>query len=206
MTYIDRADGSDEPLYTSPQIEQMLGYIPQEWLERRLWPERLHPDDKERVLAADERFESGGELFREEYRLIAKDGSVVWVREEAMLVRGKGGEPLYWQGVMHDITERMEAEARLRESEERFRALTQNSSDIVTLLEVDGTILYESPSIERILGYEPGELVGKNVFDYVHPDDLEGELHVFADGLAKPTLRQCLDYWLRNTDAACRCL
>ncbi|MDP8948517.1 MAG: PAS domain S-box protein [Actinomycetota bacterium] len=206
VTYIDRADGSDEPLYTSPQIEQMLGYTPQEWLERRLWPERLHPDDKERVLAADERFESGGESFMEEYRLIAKDGSVVWVREEAMLVRGKGGEPLYWQGVMYDITERMEAEARLRESEERFRALTQNSSDIVTLLEVDGTILYESPSIERILGYEPQELEGENAFGYVHPDDLERVLGAFAEGLSDSALRPTVEYRFRHKDGSWRWL
>jgi PAS domain S-box-containing protein len=99
ITYIDRADGSDEPLYTSPQIEEMLGYTPEEWLEGRLWPERLHPDDKERVLAADERFEAGGERFSEEYRLIAKEGSVVWVREDAVVTRDETGEPLYWQGV-----------------------------------------------------------------------------------------------------------
>jgi PAS domain S-box-containing protein len=97
VTYIDRADGSDEPLYTSPRIEELLGYTPQEWLEGRLWPERLHPDDRERVLVADEHFESGaGEQFSEEYRLIAKDGSVVWVREEAVLVEDELGNPLFW--------------------------------------------------------------------------------------------------------------
>jgi diguanylate cyclase (GGDEF)-like protein/PAS domain S-box-containing protein len=206
MTYIDRADGSDESLYTSPQIESMLGYTPDEWLMGYLWKERLHPDDKERILAADERFEAGGESFREEYRLIAKDGSVVWVREEAVLVRGETGEPLYWQGVILDITERKEAETRLRESEERFRALTQNSSDIVTLLNVDGTILYESPSIERILGYEPQELVDKNAFEYVHPDDLERVLEVFAEGLANPALRPTVEYRIRHKDGSWRWL
>jgi diguanylate cyclase (GGDEF)-like protein/PAS domain S-box-containing protein len=206
VTYIDRADGSDEPLYTSPHIEHMLGYSPQEWLERRLWPERLHPHDKGRILAADERFEAGGDSFSEEYRLIAKDGSVVWVREEAVVLRDEAGEPLYWQGVIFDITERKEAEARLRESEERFRALTQNSSDIVTLLNVDGTILYESPSIERILGYELQELVGKNAFDYVHPDDLERVLEVFAEGLANSALRPTVEYRFRHKDGSWRWL
>jgi diguanylate cyclase (GGDEF)-like protein/PAS domain S-box-containing protein len=114
VTYIDPVDDPETSLYTSPQIEQMLGYTPAEWQTQKLWPKRLHPDDRERVLAADERFEAGGEEpFSEEYRLLAKDGSVVWVREEAVLVRDEAGEPLYWQGVFYDLTERKALEERL---------------------------------------------------------------------------------------------
>ena len=114
VTYIDPVDDPDTSLYTSPQIEQMLGYTPQEWQNEKLWPKRLHPDDRERILAADKRFEAGGgEPFREEYRLLAKDDSVVWVREEAVLVRDEAGEPLYWQGVFYDLTERKALEERL---------------------------------------------------------------------------------------------
>jgi diguanylate cyclase (GGDEF)-like protein/PAS domain S-box-containing protein len=114
VTYIDPVDDPDTSLYTSPQIEQMLGYTPQEWQTQKVWPKRLHPEDRERVFAADKRFEAGGgEPFREEYRLLAKDGSVVWVREEAVLVRDEVGEPLYWQGVFYDLTERKALEERL---------------------------------------------------------------------------------------------
>src|ERR687893_233432 len=60
VTYIDPVDDPGTSLYTSPQIEGMLGYTPEEWIEGRLWYERLHPEDRERVLAADERFEAGG--------------------------------------------------------------------------------------------------------------------------------------------------
>ena len=77
VTYIDPVDDPDTSLYTSPHIERMLGYTPQEWQTEKLWPKRLHPDDRERILAADERFEAGGEEpFSEEYRLLAKGGSV----------------------------------------------------------------------------------------------------------------------------------
>jgi len=92
VTYIDRADGSDEPIYTSPQIEAMLGYTTQEWIEGRLWPERLHPDDRERILAADERFEAGGAAFSEGYRLLAKGGSVGGVREGAGVGAEEAGQ------------------------------------------------------------------------------------------------------------------
>ncbi|HEY9875115.1 MAG TPA: PAS domain S-box protein, partial [Candidatus Obscuribacterales bacterium] len=60
----------------------------------------------------------------------------------------------------------------LRQNEERFRSLVQNSSDIITILDRNGIIIYESPSVEPILGYESEELLGKNKFDYVHPEDL----------------------------------
>jgi diguanylate cyclase (GGDEF)-like protein/PAS domain S-box-containing protein len=114
VTYIDPVDDPDTSLYTSPHIEQMLGYTPQEWQTEKLWPKRLHPDDRERILAADKRFEAGGgEPFSEEYRLLAKDDSVVWVREEAVLVKDEAGEPLYWKGVFYDLTERKALEERL---------------------------------------------------------------------------------------------
>ncbi len=61
VTYIDPVDDPETSLYTSPQIEKMLGYTPEEWREGKLWPKCLHPDDRERILAADERFEAGGE-------------------------------------------------------------------------------------------------------------------------------------------------
>ena len=114
VTYIDPVDEPETSLYTSPQIEQMLGYTPEEWQTEKLWPQRLHPDDRERILAADKRFEmGGGEPFSEEYRLLSKDGSVVWVREEAVLLTDEAGEPLYWQGVFYDLTERKALEERL---------------------------------------------------------------------------------------------
>jgi diguanylate cyclase (GGDEF)-like protein/PAS domain S-box-containing protein len=114
VTYIDPVDDPDTSLYTSPHIERMLGYTPEEWQTEKLWPRRLHPDDRERILAADERFEAGGEeSFSEEYRLLAKDGSVVWVREEAVVIKDEEGRPLYWQGVFYDLTERKALEERL---------------------------------------------------------------------------------------------
>ena len=114
VTYIDPVNDPHTSLYTSPQIEQVLGYTPREWQNEKLWSKRLHPDDRERVLTPDERFETeDGNSFSEEYRLLAKDGSVVWVREEAVLVRDEAGEPLYWQGVFYDLTERKVLEERL---------------------------------------------------------------------------------------------
>ncbi|WP_414752362.1 putative bifunctional diguanylate cyclase/phosphodiesterase [Anabaena sp. CCY 9910] len=81
--------------------------------------------------------------------------------------------------ISEDITDGNQAEAALRESEAKFRSLIQNSSDIIGIFESDGTIRYESPSVERILGYKPEELVGKNAFDFIHPDDIAGSSESF---------------------------
>jgi two-component system sensor histidine kinase/response regulator len=118
ITFIDRADGADESLYVSPQVEAILGYTQEEWIAGRLWRERLHPDDLEQVLASDELFEAHGEPVDLEYRLLAKDGSVVWVREETVLVRDEGGEPLYVQGILTDVTNRKLAEEEMRQARE----------------------------------------------------------------------------------------
>ena len=175
VTYIDRAtDGPDQPLYTSPQIEQMLGYTPEEWLGGRLWPDRLHPDDRERVLAADERFEAGTEeRFSEEYRLLAKDGRVVWVREEAVALKDEVGDPLYWQGVIFDITERREAEEALRENE----AILAEAQRLAHLgsweWDVRSGQLRWSDETFRIYGLEPQSFVPTfdKLLEVVHPED-----------------------------------
>lgn len=82
-------------------------------------------------------------------------------------------------GISENITESNQAEAALDKSEAKFRSLIQNSSDIIGIFELDGTIRYESPSVERILGYKPEELIGKNAFEFIHPDDLAGNQDSF---------------------------
>jgi two-component system cell cycle sensor histidine kinase/response regulator CckA len=81
---------------------------------------------------------------------------------------------------------RDQAEARLRESEERFRALIENSTDLIAVLEPDGRILYESPASLAILGYRPEELVGRDAFDLIHPDDRNAARGAFESVLAEP--------------------
>ncbi len=80
--------------------------------------------------------------------------------------------------------EKRRAEFALLESEERFKAAVQHSTDIITILNAEGVILYQSPAGERILGYEAGEIVGSNAFEYVHPEDRDETFRVFVDGLA----------------------
>ena len=172
VTYVDPVDDPDTSLYTSPQIERMLGYTPEEWMDGKLWPKRLHPEDRERVLAADERFERGSDgVFDEEYRLLAKDGSVVWVREEAVLVRDGQGAPLYWQGIMHDVTERRGAEEALRRSEERYRNVVEVQTELVCRFLPDLTLTFVNDAYARYFGKRSEELIGSGLLDHVYEED-----------------------------------
>ncbi len=109
--------------YVSPQIEQILGYTPEVWCaDPELWLERLHPEDREWVLARElghagaHRDDTERETTQPdeavEYRMLHRDGRVVWIRDDAVLARGEDGE-LRWHGVLSDVTERKQAEAEL---------------------------------------------------------------------------------------------
>ena len=93
-----------------------------------------------------------------------------------------------------EVVERQKAERTLRESEEYFRSLIENSLDIVTILDKDGTIRYQSPSIERVLGYKQTELIGNYVFELVHPDDREMVHATFDSGIKIPGYSAFLEF------------
>jgi PAS domain S-box-containing protein len=117
--YVDPADALGSPLYVSPRVEMLLGYAPDEWLATAdLWSERLHPDDREQVLAETARANETGESLSLEYRCLARDGREVWVHDEVTLVRDENGAPQYWQGFMVDITDRKRSEEDLRAAKE----------------------------------------------------------------------------------------
>jgi two-component system cell cycle sensor histidine kinase/response regulator CckA len=104
-----------------------------------------------------------------EIELVRSDGSLVPV-EATSSATEFGGRPAVL-GMFRDLRDRREAEAVLRRSEDRFSYLIQNLSDVITVVAVDGTMLYQSPSIERVAGYRPTALLGKSFLSLVHPED-----------------------------------
>jgi diguanylate cyclase (GGDEF)-like protein/PAS domain S-box-containing protein len=100
--------------YVSPQIEAILGYSPEEWCDDpELWANCLHPDDRARVIEQESRIVDGEpSIGAAEYRLLHRDGHVVWVRDDALLVHDETGIQC-WHGVMSDISEQKRAEAEL---------------------------------------------------------------------------------------------
>ncbi|MEW6058581.1 MAG: PAS domain-containing protein [Actinomycetota bacterium] len=128
IIYIAGFGPSGQWLYVSPKIQEVLGYSPEEWMsEPSPLVSRLHPDDRERVLAEEAACQAKGDPFRCEYRVLDREGRVVWLRDEAVPM---ASAPELWQGVMLDVTERRQSEemlqrtvAVLRETDDERRRL-----------------------------------------------------------------------------------
>jgi diguanylate cyclase (GGDEF)-like protein/PAS domain S-box-containing protein len=114
INYIDAPDESATSMYVSPQIEGLIGYTAEEWqADPDLWPRILHPDDRARALAENARHNETGEPFRLEYRMVHRNGSIVWVYDEARVERDMDGKVIYSHGVMLDITARKKSDEQV---------------------------------------------------------------------------------------------
>ncbi|MEJ7873516.1 MAG: PAS domain S-box protein, partial [Rubrobacteraceae bacterium] len=135
-----------------------------------------------------------------------RDGSPRWLQASVYPVSDEAGAVIEMALTIEDITGRKKAEEELEKSEKRFRSMVQNASDVLAILETDATVRCMSPSIERVSGYVAEELVGVNVFDYIHPGDLERVANTFAKnldfvGVAPPT-----EFRIRHVDGSWRYL
>jgi PAS domain S-box-containing protein len=176
-TYIDGPEGLESSTYLSPQIEAMSGHAPEEWLEdKQLFQKLLHPDDRERVIEAIRQATAKYEPVEQEYRIVARDGSVRWWRDAAVVVRDARGLPSHRQGYAIDVTARKEAELRFRAAEERYRALVENLPLVTYIDRADEThhSVYISPQIETTLGYARDAWKDDGFFPSIlHPEDRE---------------------------------
>ncbi|HUU63084.1 MAG TPA: PAS domain S-box protein [Dehalococcoidia bacterium] len=153
-----------------------LGSIPEDVVGKSLYD--FFPDTADVYVERARRiFESGVRLeFEDEVPLPTGNR---WFYSNIQPVKDTSGKVISVQNVSYDITERKRAEEALRESAERFRTLTEKSSDGITIIGADGNVLYESPSVERILGYGPDDWVGKPAFETIHPDDVSEAIKAY---------------------------
>jgi diguanylate cyclase (GGDEF)-like protein/PAS domain S-box-containing protein len=176
--------GCSIPVYISPQIERMLGYPRAAWLtDDELWLDVVHPEDAERMVAADAHARATLSSLFAEYRMIAKDGHVVWVSEMAAVFEDKATGTVYWQGVMLDITDRKSTEEALAASERQFRSIFDAAAMGVMTLDLDGRIIEANPTLEQVCDYPAGALHGRALAEYLDPADLAG-LETFGELVA----------------------
>jgi formate hydrogenlyase transcriptional activator len=153
VTFMAALDGSASELYVSPQIEELLGFSAQEWLDQPfLWYRQLHPEDQAHWVDDFARACFSGERFRAEFRFLTRDGRIVWVHGEAKLVCDDNGVPAFLHGVAFDITERKRAEESVATAYEEIRRLTNQ-------LQADNAYLQE----EMKLKYNYDEIVGQSL-------------------------------------------
>ena len=162
IVYIEDVEGEpDSPgqlLYVSPQVEQILGYTPQEWLaDPTAWRRSFHPDDVESTREEVERAAISGRPFSAEYRMFHRDGSVRWFRDEAVLIRDERGRPVVWQGVMYDTTAERASLERAEDTEARYRSLVEQLPAVVYTEPISAAdpiqVTYISPQVERMFGF-----------------------------------------------------
>ncbi|MEO6588640.1 MAG: PAS domain-containing sensor histidine kinase [Pyrinomonadaceae bacterium] len=143
------------------------------------WNELIFKADRERVLSElrrhlESKISFASEQFLISYRLIARDASVKNIRERFRFVHDASGKINALEGFVTDITNSVQAEELLRESESRYKLLAENMRDLICLHDLDGKYIYVSPSSEILLGYTPDELIGISPYDFLfHPEDVE---------------------------------
>ncbi len=136
VAYLRAADETGTLLYVSPQVEAVLGFTPGEWAsDLTLWLCRLHPADRDRVMAEYRESALTGAPFRSEYRVLHRDGETVWVRDEAALVRAEDGMGSLWRGLMLDVSDRKRAEQRLGEGLRMLRSAIDERRALMALLD-----------------------------------------------------------------------
>ena len=165
MAYLDRGIGE---AYVSPQIEAALGFSQEEWLEDPVrWYSHIHPDDKERwSTEAADMFLTGNPL-RSAYRVVSRDGRVLWFHCEAKMIRKPDGEPWFIHGVGFDITDLKQTEAALQKERNVVSAILDTVGALVVVLDPAGRIVRFNRACEQVAGYSFTEVQGKFIWDLV---------------------------------------
>ena len=203
--YRCRNDADFTMEFISDGIEELSGYKAAEFQQRHPhFGKIVHPDDRERVWEAIQAAVNRDTPFELTYRITTASGVEKWVWEKGQGIRDPEGQIRAVEGFITDITERKHAEEALQNNEKRFRALIENGLDDISLLGADGTLLWESPSTIRNLGYVPNQFVGRNIFQIMHPDDSEWTRKMFAQLLQEPGSRQRGGFRLRRADDSWR--
>jgi len=170
ITYTAALDSASTTLFISPQVEQILGFSPEEYRkDPDIWRQRLHPEDRERVLSELAVSLADQGHFKSEYRMMARDGSVVWFRDEAVVVRDRSGKPLFLQGIMMNLTERKDAEHALAKSEQEKAAILSGLKKVaVQYLDPQMRIIWVNQGIQRFVGLSEEEIRGRYCFEAIY--------------------------------------
>jgi diguanylate cyclase (GGDEF)-like protein/PAS domain S-box-containing protein len=150
VIYLDSADESGSNLYISPHVKDLLGYAPEEFLENpTFWHQIIFPDDYEIATKTISESINKGRTIAE-YRMITREGRIIWVRDTSVLIQGEGGKQSFIQGFMEDITERKQAVDALRESESFTQAILKNSPIGISVRSKTGQLLSANDAWKQI--------------------------------------------------------
>jgi PAS domain S-box-containing protein len=195
MAYLDKGIGE---AYVSPQIEAALGFSQHEWLEDPVrWYEQIYPDDKQRwSTEAAEMFLSGKPL-KSAYRVLARDGRVLWFHCEAEMIRKADGRPWFIHGVGVDITELKQAEEALQEERNVLSAILDIVGALIVVLDPCGRIVRFNRTCEQTTGYSFAEVSGKCVWDlFLAPEEVDTFKAILAEPKSEQLSQDYQSNWL----------
>ena len=175
--YIDHPrDPLGASIYMSPPTEAMFGYPVEEFYKPGFFESIVHPDDREHVNSVEGYLHETADRATGEYRIIASDGRVVWVRDDNVLIRDANGEPDYVLGFFVDVTGPTLAAADLRRQKQYFESLVEISPAAVVTMDRDERVVGWNPAATRLFGFTPEEAIGRRVDDLVmDSDDMRAE-------------------------------
>jgi PAS domain S-box-containing protein len=172
VVYLLEADEAQTPRYFSPRYEHVTGYSIDEAMHRiHHWLTLVHPEDRERVAAEQDRSQSTLTPFTADYRYIRKDGEILWVRDHCDAIRDSSGTAIAWLGTLFDITDRVEADAM----QARLAAIVEAAADGILSVARDGTILSWNHGAELLYGYTADEAIGQDV-GMLRPPEAEDDI------------------------------
>ncbi|MEI6143394.1 MAG: PAS domain S-box protein [Mariniphaga sp.] len=172
-------------LFSSPRALEMFGYENTEVFINHTLLEYIDPSDHQRAIDGIMHMIQHNIYDAAEYKALRSDGSTFDVEVKGEFIRDEKGNPLQLIFVTRDITQRKQTEKKLKETEALFRRMVETINDVIFEVSNDGTILYVSPAIERVLGYSPESITGKNFFAYMVPDDRPLLIKAFTDLVEK---------------------
>lgn len=189
--------------YVNPTTEEITGYSTRELLSVNQFWSLASPQYRE-MIRTRSAARLRGEVVptRYEISIIRKDGQERWVDLTASNIQYEGESAALL--MVFDITERKRAEEAVLKSEQLFRTVIESSSDIISIIDPDGTVRYKSPSVTRLLGYAPSELVGLNGFDSIHPDDRKRAQQAFQHGFTDHHSPERIELRLQHKDGSWR--
>jgi PAS domain S-box-containing protein len=197
IVYTAKPGEAGQWLYASPQIKSILGYTADDWCsDATLWFRCLHPADRDRALADEKRSRETGEPLSTEYRMIGRDGSVIWFHDQATVVTDEEDGETYLHGVMLDITDRKVAEAKVRESQARLADAQRLAQMGTWEFDLNSHRVTLSDELYRICGISPEEFEPTLEYgmELIHPSDRHLVERIYRDVLKDP---KPFDYQVR---------
>ena len=192
-------------MWVSPQIEAVVGCTRAEWASGyAVWSQRIHPDDRERVVARSEEFMRTGGPPSDEYRVVLPDGRVRWIHERSLLLRADAdAEPLV-HGVVVDVTDERASYEIAERAGRLFKALVEHAGEAVTIVNERGVVVYQNPSMGDVVGRPPDWFDGRTPLDLMGPDDAARARDILAELHERPGAQIHAEFRLRHRDGSWR--